>query len=83
MRPLYQRERHPVPIVHEVGWDQGPVLTGVGNLDSTGLLCPDRTTRSESLYRLSYRSPLLAETENFKGFNTTILIMITVVVGVV
>jgi hypothetical protein len=36
------------------GWPSEPVWTGTENLDSTGIRSPDRSARSESLYRLSY-----------------------------
>ena len=58
-RPLYPRGKDPVPIVQEAGWAPGPVWTGAENLASTGIRSPDRPARSESLYRLSYRGPLL------------------------
>jgi hypothetical protein len=51
----------PVPIVQEAGWAPGPVLTGAENLATTGIRSPDRSARSESLYRLSYRGPHNAE----------------------
>jgi hypothetical protein len=56
-RPLYPRERDPVPIVREAGWAPGPVWTAAENLAPTGIRSPDRPARSESLYRLSYRGP--------------------------
>ena len=31
-RPLYPRERDPVPLVQEAGWATGPVWTGADNL---------------------------------------------------
>jgi hypothetical protein len=64
------RHRHapsvlpPVPIVQEAGWVPGPVWTGAENLAPTGIRSPDRPSRSESLYRLSYRGSLV----NGKGF---------------
>ena len=33
-RPLYRRERDPVPIVQEAGWAAGPVWAGAENLTS-------------------------------------------------
>jgi hypothetical protein len=57
-RPLYPRERDPVPIVQEDGWAPGPVWTGAENLAPTGIRSPDRPARSQSLYRLSYPGPL-------------------------
>jgi hypothetical protein len=41
-RPLYSRERDPVPIVQEAGWAPGPVWTAAENLSSTGIRSPDR-----------------------------------------
>jgi hypothetical protein len=35
-RPLYARERDPVPIVQEAGWAPGPVLMGVKTLLNSG-----------------------------------------------
>jgi hypothetical protein len=54
-RPLYPREKDPIPIVQEAGWAPGPVWTAAENLAPTGIRSPDRPARSESLYRLSYR----------------------------
>jgi hypothetical protein len=56
-RPLYPQERDPVPIVKEAGWAPGPVWTGAENLANTDIRSPVAPGRSESLYRLSYRSP--------------------------
>jgi hypothetical protein len=36
-RPLYPRERDPVPNVQEAGWAPGSVWTGLKNLTSTGI----------------------------------------------
>ena len=47
----------PVPIVQEAGFAPEPFCTGAENLASTGIRSPDRTARSESPYRLSYRDP--------------------------
>jgi hypothetical protein len=55
-RPLYPRERDPVPIVWEAGWAPGPVWTAAKNLAPTGIRFPDRSARSESLYRLRWSS---------------------------
>ena len=52
-RPLYARERDPVPFVQEAGWAPGPVWT----VAEIGIRSPDRQARSESLYRLSYPGP--------------------------
>ena len=53
-RPLYPRERDPVPIVQEAGWAPEPVWTGVEKLALTRICPPDRPARSESQYRLGY-----------------------------
>jgi hypothetical protein len=42
-----------VPIVQEVGWAPGPVWTFAKNLAPTRIRSPDRSARSQSLYRLS------------------------------
>ena len=46
-RPLYPRERDPVPIVQGTGWALGPVWTGAENLAPTGIRSPDLPARSE------------------------------------
>jgi hypothetical protein len=43
-----------VPIVQEAGWAPGSFWTGTKNIAPTGIPSPDRPTRSQSLYRLSY-----------------------------
>jgi hypothetical protein len=53
-RPLFTPGKDSVPIVQEAGWVPGPVWTGAKNLAPTGIRSPDRPTRSQSLYRLSY-----------------------------
>jgi hypothetical protein len=58
-RPLYPRERDPVPIVWEAGWALEPIWTPAENLTFTGIRSPDRPARSESLYRLRYPGRLL------------------------
>jgi len=52
--------KDPVLIVWEAGWAPAPVWTDAENLIPTGIRSPDRQTRSESLYRLSYPGPLVA-----------------------
>jgi hypothetical protein len=49
--------KHPVPIVQEAGWAPGPVGTGAENVAPTGIRSPDRSARSESLYKLYYPGP--------------------------
>jgi hypothetical protein len=56
-RPLYPRQREPVPILYEVRWAPGPVWTGGENLAPTGIQSPDRPASSELLYRLLYPGP--------------------------
>ena len=53
-RPLFTPEKYPVPIVQEAGWAPGLVWTVAENLASTGIRSPDRSARSQSLYRLRY-----------------------------
>jgi hypothetical protein len=48
-----------VPIVQDAGWAPGTVWKGAENLDPTGIRSSDLPVRSELLYRLSYRGPLL------------------------
>jgi hypothetical protein len=55
--PLFTPGKDLVPIVQEVGWAPGPVCIGAENLTPTGIRSPDRPTRSQSLYRLSYTGP--------------------------
>jgi len=55
--PLYPWERDQVPTVQEAAWTPEPVWTG--KVATKGLQSPDRTVRSEWLYRPSYRGPLL------------------------
>jgi hypothetical protein len=52
--PLYLREREKLPILKEGGCAPGQVWTGAENLVPIGIRSPDRQSRSESLYRLSY-----------------------------
>ena len=47
--------KDPVPIVQEAGWATGPFWTG-GKSRPFRDLIPDRPARSQSLYRLSYRT---------------------------
>jgi len=55
-RPLFTPGKDPVPTVQEAGWTLGPVWTGAENLAPTGIRSPDRSARSQSLYRLCYPS---------------------------
>jgi hypothetical protein len=41
-RPLYTRERDPVPTVQEGGWAPGPVWTGAEKLTPTGIRSTER-----------------------------------------
>jgi hypothetical protein len=51
-RPLYPRERDPLPIVEGAGWALGTVLMVAENIARTGIWSPDHPARSQSLYRL-------------------------------
>ena len=53
-RPLFTPGKDQVPIVQEAGWAPGPDWTGAENLALTGIRSPDRPSRSQSPYRLSY-----------------------------
>jgi len=64
-RPLYRRQRDPVSIVQEAGWAPEPVWKGVENLDPTGILSPDGSVCSESLYRRGYPVHKLSEYKHY------------------
>jgi len=53
-RPLFTPGKDPVPIVQEAGWAPGLVWTVEENLAPTGIRSPNRSARSQSLYRLRY-----------------------------
>ena len=52
-RPHFTLEKEPVPILQEAGWASGPVWTGGKSRPHRDSI-PDRPSRSQSLYRLSY-----------------------------
>ena len=52
--PLFTPGKDTVPIVQEAGWAPRQVWTGAENLTPTGIRSPDRSARSQSLYRLRY-----------------------------
>jgi hypothetical protein len=56
-RLLSNPGKDPVLIVQEAGWAPEPVWTGAENLAPTGTRSPDRSARSQSLYRLATRPP--------------------------
>jgi hypothetical protein len=60
-RPLSTPGKDPGPIVQEAGWAPGPVWTDAKNLAPTGTRSPDRSARSQSLYRLSYPAHSIME----------------------
>jgi hypothetical protein len=55
-RPLSTPGKDLVPTVQKTGLAPGSVWTGAENLVPTGIRSPDRLSRSQSLYRLSYRA---------------------------
>ena len=59
LTPHPHPRKDPVLTVQEAVWAPGPVWTRAENLASTGIRSTDRPTRSESLYRLSYRGSLM------------------------
>ena len=52
-RPHFKPRKDQVPILHDAGWAPGPVWTGGKSRPHRDSI-PDRPTRSQSLYRLSY-----------------------------
>ena len=68
--------------IRRLGGPQVPVWMGAENRTSNGIRSPDRSARSESLYRLSYRGPnnslvqtlrVCAATDNlFRTFRHTV-----------
>jgi hypothetical protein len=58
LRALYPQESDPVPIVQKAGWAPGTDWTGAEILVLTEIRSPDRPSRSEALYRLSYPAHL-------------------------
>jgi hypothetical protein len=58
-RPLYPRERDPVPIVQENGWALSPVWTSAEYFAPTGIRSQEHPARSKPLYPLSYPGPQL------------------------
>ena len=51
--PQFTPGKDPIPILQEAGWAPGPVWTGGKSRPHQDSI-PDRPTRSQSLYRLSY-----------------------------
>jgi len=49
LRPLYRRERVPVPIVEQAGWAPVPGWTGAEYLSFTGIRSPDRPACRKSI----------------------------------
>jgi len=74
-RPLYPRERDPLPIVQEAGWAPGPVWTVTENHASTRIQSPVRPARNEMLYRLSYTGPHMLEVVSCRQYRSTVVIM--------
>ena len=59
LRPLFHREKDPFPIVQKAGRGPRAGLDGCGKSRPIGIQSPDRSARSESLYRLRYPGPHL------------------------
>jgi len=57
-RPHFTPGKDPVPILQEAGWAPGPGWTGGKSRPHRDSI-PDRPTRSQSLYLLSYRAHIL------------------------
>ena len=64
-RPHFTPKKDPVPILQEAGWAPGPVWTGGKSRPHRDSI-PDRSARSQSLYRLSYPAQ---ETKSYKLCN--------------
>ena len=80
-RPLFTPGKDPVPIVQEAGWALRPVRTG-GKSRPTGIRSPDRPSRSQSLYWLSYSAHDLLHVMHMKDkrmsvFHFTFEILLT------
>jgi len=56
-RPHFNPRKDPVPILQVAGWAPGPVWTGGKSRPQRDSI-PDRPARSQSLYRMSYRTHL-------------------------
>ena len=59
-----------VPIVQEAGWIPGQVWTGTENLAPTAIQFPDRPSRSQSLFLLSYPGPQTTPSAITSGQNS-------------
>ena len=57
-RPHFTPGKDPVPILQEAGWAPGPVWTGGKSRPHRDSI-PDRSARSQSLYRLSYPAHII------------------------
>jgi hypothetical protein len=53
-RPLYPRERNPIPIMQEAVWTIGTIWVGAENLATSGFDSRIFRTVAELLYRLHY-----------------------------
>ena len=58
-RPHFIPGKDPVPNLQEAGWAPGPVWTGGKSRPHRDSI-PDRSARSQSLYRLSYQAHIVA-----------------------
>ena len=75
-RPYFTPGKDPVPIVQEVGWAPGPVWTG-GKSRPIGIRCPDRPSRRQSLYRLSYPAHFISKIYRLKHKETEYFLFYT------
>ena len=70
-RPHFTPGKDPIPILQEAGWAPGPFWTGGKSSHHRDSILA-RPTRSQSLYRLSYRAHLHVKYLSFlAGFNET------------
>jgi hypothetical protein len=75
-RPQFIPGKDPVPILQEAGWAPGPVWTGGKSRPHRDSI-PERPSRSQSLYRLSYRAHWNNVTKvNFRDVKTVMNLLI-------
>jgi len=71
-RPHFTPGKGPVPIVQVAGWAPWTVWTCAENLTPTGIRSPDRSARSQLLYRLRYPAPRNHRHMLIKAFPLTV-----------
>jgi hypothetical protein len=83
-RPIDPLMRKPVFILQEAVWSPGSVCMGAENLVLTGIRSPNRTSRSDLLYRLRYPDTLASYCIScVDGGNILFVIIISYTTGTV